>query len=110
MGRHYDQWAIANAAPQSHHVANCVFFNIGEPMPAQHLEIRIAAHTLAERRRGDFGKAYDIVDDPIMVAIKDRHGIAICGAGHDGGDVLGHVVSFFGRGNTCCSRVRFSGS
>jgi hypothetical protein len=50
MGRHHDQWAIADAAPQSHHVANCIFFNIGEPMRAQHLEIRIAAHTLAERR------------------------------------------------------------
>src|ERR1700733_1495703 len=44
-----------------------------------------------------------------MVAIKDRHGIAICGAGHDGGDVLGHAVSFFGCGVTCCLRVHFGG-
>lgn len=39
----------------------------------------------------------------------DRHGIAICGAGDDGGDVLGHAVSFFGRGDACCLRVRFGG-
>jgi hypothetical protein len=34
------------------------------------------------------------VDDPVVVAIKHRHGIAIYAAGHDGGDFLDHAVSF----------------
>src|ERR1700704_1712585 len=36
-----------------------------------------------------------------MVAIEDRHGIAVGGAGHDVGDFLGHAVSFVGRRDTC---------